>query len=77
MKIYIAEDLGCVYRLNGDSLEYAPIAKDNTFDVDDFDYVESDLVGDEPVKFLGKDTKLSEVYEIVTKALKTSVEVAR
>lgn len=72
MVLYISTELRSVYRLNGETLEYAPIAKDNTFDVEAFDFVEPDLVGSELVTFLGKVTNFYEVYKIVTKTLRTA-----
>ncbi len=70
MIVYISKELRSAYRLNGEELEYAPISQDNTFDMDAFDYVEPDLVGDELVVFLDKETNFYDAYATVTKILK-------
>ena len=72
MKIYIATELRCAYRLNGEVLEFADISKGNIFDTDAFDAVDAELVGDETVTFLGKETDFNEVYKIITIALEAS-----
>lgn len=73
MRMYIANDLGCVYRLYNHDLEYAPLMADGTFDTDDFGAVEPYLVGEEEVTFNGVDTNLYGVYETVTKLLKENI----
>jgi hypothetical protein len=73
MKYYIANDLGCVFRRSNDStireLEFAPLLDNNTFDTEDFGYVEPDLVGEEEVTFLGVDTTLYKVWQMVDERL--------
>lgn len=69
MKIYVAKDLGCIYRLNNGQLEFAPMLDNDTVDTDDFGYVEPDLVGEEEVTFLGVNTNLYGVFKTVTKQL--------
>ena len=77
MKYYIAKDLGCVFRRSNDStvreLEYAPVMDNNTFDTEDFNYVEPDLVGEEEVTFLGVETTLNKVWETVDKQLRSKI----
>lgn len=68
MKIYVCDDLGCVYRapsVEGGEVEYAPLMSDGTFETDDFTPVEEALVGDELVTFGGVELPLSSVYRIV------------
>lgn len=72
MKHYIADELGCVYRLNDGVLEFCPTMQDNTFDDEEFGPVEPDLVGEEEVDFNNTTMTLYEVYEIVTNKLKES-----
>lgn len=69
MKHYIANELGCVYRLNTGILEWAPIMQGNLLDTEDFWPVEPELVGEERLTFRGVVTDLDGVYATVTQAL--------
>lgn len=70
MKYYIANDLGCIYRLNNGALEWAPMNLSNVIDDEEFGPVEPELVGEERVTFNGIETDLYGVFATVTKALK-------
>ena len=66
MKYYISNELGSVYRLEDNTLEYAPIYANGTFDSYDFYPVEDSI---EMVVFQGRTTDLNAVYELITKEL--------
>lgn len=70
MKYYIANDLGCVYRLNDNELEFAPLSKSQCFDDEEFYPVEPDLIGEEFVNFKGVEVSLYEVFEFVKRVLR-------
>lgn len=73
MKMLVADELGCVYRLNSelDILEWCPMSQNGLFDFDlEGGAVEPELVGDETVTFQGKEMSLDDVYEIVYGILK-------
>lgn len=68
--VYIAKDLGCAFRLEGKELEFAPLMQDGSYDFENGGgFVDEDLVGQEVVKFEGKEQTLSEVYRQVEKVL--------
>lgn len=69
MKEYYAQEFSCKYRWNEQhtALEYAAEMSGGTFD--DYNLVEEDLVGEEPVIFQGKEMTLSDVYRIVERIL--------
>lgn len=72
-KVLICLELGVVYRLDDNVLEFAPIYFNQTcdeFDEDDFSPVEPDLVGEELVNFNNVTITLNEVFGIVTKELR-------
>lgn len=71
-KIYVAEELGCVYKWNAghEVLEYAPLLEGNKMCFDDFNEVDESLVGDEIVVFHKKEQTFSEVYRYVEGRLK-------
>ena len=62
MRVFIALELKSAYRLNNGELEYAPIDDKGTFDIDMFDYVEPELIGDETVIFEGQEIQFNDVY---------------
>ncbi len=69
MKLFIALELKSVYRLNNGELEYTPIDHKGTFDIDSFDYVEPELIGDELVTFEGQEIQFNEVYKKIKEVL--------
>lgn len=69
MNTFIALELKSVYRLNNGELEYAPIDDKGTFDIDAFDYVEPELIGDETVTFEGKEMQFNDVYKKIKEVL--------
>ncbi|CAN5659745.1 hypothetical protein BH23THE1_BH23THE1_36110 [soil metagenome] len=71
MKIYIATELKSAYRLNDDSLEYAPINSDGTINTDSFNDVDLELIGDEEITFLGKKCTFNDAYAAITEILKS------
>lgn len=66
---YIATETGSVYYLDGDMLMFAPINTDNTFSLNEFDYVDEDLIGEELISDDSTKT-LSELYAEIKVALK-------
>ena len=70
MKIYISQELGSAYQLIGDSLEFAPLMKDGTFETNDFGATEPELMGEEPVTFEGVETNFYGAYATIIKRLK-------
>jgi len=71
---YYSADLGCVYRLQGDTgaLQCAPMRQDGTFDVAEFGDVEPSMVGEERVTFQGVETDLYGVFATVTSLLESA-----
>jgi hypothetical protein len=68
MKIYFADELGCVYALIDGVLQYAPMHSSEYY-TEDFYPVDPELVGDEEVTFKGQEMTLYKVYKLVTKEL--------
>ena len=69
MKEFIAEELDCKYRWNKEygTLEYAPKLQDGTYD--EYNSVDEDIVGTEPVTFMNKLMTFTDVYRIVEREL--------
>lgn len=74
MKYFISNDLGCVYRLKNNQLEYAPMRIDHTFHTTEFNLVEPDMVGEEQVTFKGEETNLYSVFKTVTEVLRSYIK---
>lgn len=74
MKIYISQDTGSIYWLEGDALMFAPINRNHTTDTTEGAEVEEHLVGDEHIYDPHKEPlnfkTFSELYAEVRKALK-------
>ena len=68
MKYAIKHEVGSVYWLEGESLAYAPINKDGTFDTDFGGIVEEELMDNERIP--RTDILFSELYVEVRELLK-------
>ena len=68
--IYVSEDHGCVYRLyrdvdsDGDYLLYTPLNQDNTFSLNDDDWIEVDEMA-----MLGEEQEVQDAVANVWKTL--------
>lgn len=69
MKIFISQEMGSAYRVKDHGLQFAPLMKDGTFNTEDFDYTEPDMVGEEYVTFEGVDTNLYGVFATIKRRL--------
>jgi hypothetical protein len=69
MKYLVTEELGCVYQLAKNEIEWAPLYSNGIFDDTEFGLVEIDLVGDEIVTFRDEDITLLQVIAIIRQEL--------